>query len=34
VHMPRGPARRMDPAGVALLSAWVSSLSPVTCDND
>jgi uncharacterized repeat protein (TIGR03806 family) len=31
VHMPRGPARRMDPAGVALLSAWVSSLPPAVC---
>jgi len=34
VHMPRGPARRMDPAGVALLSAWVASLPTVTCDRD
>jgi uncharacterized membrane protein len=32
VHMPRGPARRMDPAGVALISAWVSSMPPATCD--
>ena len=34
VHMPRGPARRMDPDGVRLLSAWVSSLPAATCDRD
>jgi uncharacterized repeat protein (TIGR03806 family) len=34
VHMPRGPARRMDPSGVALLSAWVSSMPQATCDGD
>ncbi len=31
VHMPRGPARRMDPDGVALLSTWVASLPAMTC---
>lgn len=34
VHMPRGPARRMDAAGVALLASWVASLPAVRCADD
>ncbi len=32
VHMPRGPARELDQAGVDLLSAWVASFSAVECE--
>lgn len=32
VHMPRGPSRTPDLAGIALLSAWVSSLPARVCD--
>ncbi len=34
VHMPRGPARGVDPAGIALLSAWVASLPALRCADD
>jgi len=33
VHMPRGPSRTPDEAGIALLSAWVSALPARTCDD-
>ncbi len=32
VHMPRGPAKLPDPAGIALLSAWVASLPAEICE--
>jgi len=32
VHMPRGPSRLPDQAGIALLSAWVASLPAATCE--
>jgi uncharacterized repeat protein (TIGR03806 family) len=32
VHMPRGPAKLLDPAGLSLLSAWVSGLPPQSCE--
>ena len=31
VHMPRGPVQSLDQAGIALLSAWVSSLPSAVC---
>lgn len=33
VHMPRGPSRTADAAGIALLSAWVSSLPARRCED-
>lgn len=32
VHMPRGPAKLADRAGISLLSAWVASLPEQTCE--
>ncbi len=34
VHMPRGPSLTPDQAGIALLSAWVSSLPARNCEDD
>lgn len=31
LHMPRGPSKLADPAGIALISAWVAALPAVTC---
>ncbi len=33
VHMPRGPLQSLDQAGIALLSAWVSSMPSVVCED-
>jgi uncharacterized repeat protein (TIGR03806 family) len=33
VHMPRGPSRLADAAGITLLSAWISSLPARRCDD-
>ena len=34
VHMPRGPARQLDAAGFALLSAWVAGMRAAPCERD